>query len=198
MIITSPKAIFIHIPKTGGTSLEKSLSTSFETDNQDFGYNAGHGFWGAHEPLSLLSRKYDLSSYLKFTIVRNPWDRLVSTYFWQHSPFKKSMSFESFINNLSFYQNQKNAQIGNHLVPQLDLLSVNEAINIDYVGRFERFNASVKRIASLLGVDSLQVPHLNKSLHNHYSTYYNSSTKDLVKRHYCHDIDFFNYSFHEA
>src|SRR5258707_7699115 len=61
------RCIFIHIPKTAGTSLSQAL----------FGRHSRHIPYIEYEKGN--PRKF--RQYFKFTFVRNPWDRLVSTYF---------------------------------------------------------------------------------------------------------------------
>ena len=58
------QTIFVHIPKAAGISINKSLFN-----------NLG----GGHIPLinyQLIFPKEEFENYFKFTIVRNPWDRL--------------------------------------------------------------------------------------------------------------------------
>ena len=61
------KCIFVHVPRTGGVAIAKSL----------FG-NLG----GSHISISLYRKVFSdvFDGYYKFTFVRNPWDRLVSAY----------------------------------------------------------------------------------------------------------------------
>jgi hypothetical protein len=77
MILPDKKIIFIHIPRTGGTSVEKYFN---------FKYEAG---WkpktAQHLTLQEYSEHYDTDNYFKFTIVRNPWDRLMSWYLWSYA-----------------------------------------------------------------------------------------------------------------
>lgn len=77
MILHDSKIIFIHIPRTGGTSVEKH-----------FGFKHQHGWkpeTAQHLTLKEYSNHYDVNDYFKFTLVRNPWDRLVSWYLWAHA-----------------------------------------------------------------------------------------------------------------
>jgi hypothetical protein len=77
MILDKHKILFIHIPRTGGTSVENH-----------FNYQSKHG-WNPknsqHLTLEEYSNHYNLDDYFKFTVVRNPWDRLVSWYIWSYA-----------------------------------------------------------------------------------------------------------------
>jgi len=61
-----PRAIFIHIPKCAGTSIAHAL----------YGHSCWH--WTAEDLRFINREKFD--SYLKFSIVRNPWSRLFSAF----------------------------------------------------------------------------------------------------------------------
>ena len=63
--------IFVHIPKTAGKSI-----------NRFFGME-----WQKHKDLSRYAQELPpqlFSSYFKFAIVRNPWDRILSDYNFQN------------------------------------------------------------------------------------------------------------------
>tara|TARA_R100001082_G_C4309554_1_gene136115 strand:+ start:105 stop:755 length:651 start_codon:yes stop_codon:yes gene_type:complete len=79
MIIDKEKLIFIHIPKNAGTSIRRyfgNFSTYHETIN-DF--------------KDVFPNEYN--SYKKFTIVRNPYDRMVSWYFYIQKQAKEWVRF---------------------------------------------------------------------------------------------------------
>lgn len=63
------------------------------------------------------------------------------------------------------------------------------------VFRFESFKSEVKRLCSLTGSIFCGIPHHNRSVHNHYRTYYSERTRSVVERVYKEDIEFFGYSF---
>ena len=63
------RCIFIHVPKTGGMSVRKTLFTKSDL----------YPHLTIRDYQSLLSEQ-EVGSYYKFAFVRNPWDRLVSAY----------------------------------------------------------------------------------------------------------------------
>jgi hypothetical protein len=77
MIIKNKKLLFIHIPRTGGTSIEQS----FGRPRCKEGINS----LTQHNTLKQYSEKEDINSYFTFSFVRNPWDRLISWYLWSHA-----------------------------------------------------------------------------------------------------------------
>ena len=67
------KIAFIHIPKTGGTSIGDVLKVNYG-GHQCIQYNR-------HHTLSELLHKYPkCNEYIKFSVVRNPWDKMVSQF----------------------------------------------------------------------------------------------------------------------
>ena len=73
VIVTDPKTLFIHVPKAGGTSIQQWL---FNNCNG----KSAKGTYGKHCPHSLIKEEKD---WFSFGVVRNPWDRLVSAYFYE-------------------------------------------------------------------------------------------------------------------
>ena len=65
------KCIYIHIPKTAGTSILNKLNNGKNVPRN-------HAFWKEYYKRS----PHYYRKYFKFSFVRNPWDRAVSTYFY--------------------------------------------------------------------------------------------------------------------
>src|SRR5262245_23839746 len=106
LISQNPPFLFIHIQKTGGTSLERVLRASCPDVKQ---------LCGRHDHALSASKRLDANyhRYFKFAFVRNPWERLVSWYsmivqysknrprqsldrLWQYA-LETARSFEEFI-----------------------------------------------------------------------------------------------------
>ena len=81
MISHKHKFIFIHINKTGGSSLEHALKKYCENfSNRKFKHQCLFDKLENNPPL-ISQCKHLLEEYFKFTIVRNPWDKELSDYF---------------------------------------------------------------------------------------------------------------------
>ena len=67
----SQRLLFVHIPKTGGATVERVLDNNVD----DIRFERSR----RHDTLSeILEREPDLSAYWTFGFVRNPWSRMVS------------------------------------------------------------------------------------------------------------------------
>jgi len=96
MISKDKKIIFVHIPKTGGSSIEKCLSRVFDEnivingDNSIVKGNIKNLYENSynsfkHSTIMELRNHYkdkDFNEFHKFAVIRNPWDRLLSLYRW--------------------------------------------------------------------------------------------------------------------
>jgi hypothetical protein len=99
MIFHDKKLIYIHVPKTGGTSIENYLNGSVVDSNyldrdKCSGYCPERHCWLQHLPMSeMLSNNgycgQDLKSYFSFGFVRNPYDRVVSSWLWSKAQIKR-------------------------------------------------------------------------------------------------------------
>ena len=195
MISHTKKFIFVHINKTGGTSIEKILKPYSEPLG-----NNKHQFLlknckkkPSKKPI-LKNKKDPLYPYFKFTIVRNPFEKIVSTYFWRkHFSKCLDISFKkwvmcpkkpSMLTNLAFYN-------------QLDWISDRPGnVCVDYIGRFERLQESFDVICKKINIPPKKLPYKNKLKYDHYSSYYDKETVEFVATHFKKDIDYFNFTFY--
>lgn len=195
MISHTHKFIFIHIPKTGGTSIEKVLSR-YQTNNES----------RLHIPLGY----YDDSlyrDYYKFAFVRNPWEKLVSQYFFTQKlkekrglpPYNKS--FKEFILEITGWSkgfvNFKNYKPWKNPWQLPWIYDNNNNVGIDFIGRFENLQQDFKKVCHQLNLDIYKLPTLNNVAREDYQHYYDNNTIETVREMYSDDINRFNYSFTE-
>lgn len=196
MISRKHKFIFIHIPKTGGTSIERALNidpVNLSVDNlTGFLHNFG---WLQHCTLQEMELKFNikLNNFLKFTVIRNPWDRMVSNYFYsKRRDSKKYSTFNEFV----FQPKYANQYHQKHDLSQFDFVCDNQGkINIDYFCRFENLQHDFNMICDKLEISRSQLPHTKKTNHKHYTEYYDDQTRQIVAERYAKDIKYFGYEF---
>ena len=121
--------------------------------------------------------------YFSFVFVRNPWDRIMSSYLYSKSLGYK-FTFKSFFNSKAFEM---------HYKPQSYFINK----NIDFIGRFENLQEDFNLVCKKLGIEPKQLPHENKTVHEHYTEWYTDENKELVQDKYFEDIKAFNYKFGE-
>jgi len=194
------KVIFLHNPKSGGSSIEALINFGFGTNSLLSNYGNTHKPALQHliySQLKIIIPNNKFNSYFKFTYVRNPWDRLVSTYFWSNRGFNTFEAFVNFVDELyrtytldTIYKYPNYQKMFcSHLLPQY--LYTGPDVHIY---RFENFNADTQDLLNRLGIKK-PIPKHNASNHQHYSKYYNDRTRDIVAKIYAEDIKRFGYTF---
>jgi len=194
------KCIFIHIPKTAGTSFGRTI---FENRDPSVSHTDAL-YYKVFEPK--LFREY-----FKFTFVRNPWDRVLSNFNYfrrtdkiERVPQLKETKFLTQYNDFeSFVMDLCNPKIREHLLSMYHFRKQNEFIYdykmnllIDYLGYFETFNDDSDNILLKLNRSELKIPHLNSSKkEKDYKDVYTDKTRDIVSKLYPEDIELFGYNF---
>jgi len=216
MISDKLKSIFIHIPKTAGSSIEKALLSSdggfrlFKTGDFDldqipphaYGYRGLNQWDPKHMPARFLSPKY--AKYNKFCFIRNPWDLMVSCYFWWIQKVKlpirikqgeilSKIGFDDFI--YSFYTDYIN-EIHHHGLGQSYwfLGEDNKTVIVDYIGKFEKLQGDFNLVCDSIGMHRIDLEKTNASKHKEYALYYNECTAKMIKDKFFSDIKRFNYA----
>jgi len=213
--------LFIHVPKTGGTKIEEILDMKFAGDDPEVSSEKLYGFVRIYNELyelqhltheqildfelvdkSLFNRCY------KFAFVRNPFDRVVSEYFWLG--YKYFSKFEAFVEFLYKKKGEPDTRgtVENYMsldwllnsafyTPQHKFICNRKGkLMVDFLGRFEDFSVD---LATLL--DNLKVAYdeeflfkkVNATKHEKYTTYYNKKTRSMIKSIYKRDFEIFGY-----
>ena len=159
--------IFVHIPKTGGGTIEKSLGIFGEDNNGSLNpdLNILYGGKQLHHLTIMEIKKIknsEYKTYKKVSFVRNPYDKLVSEYLWRMQIYsKKKISFKEFLideviprkNGIdtyikNFYKNENIIQfLDIHYLDQYKFLINDENnIDMDFIGKFENLEKDFNKI----------------------------------------------------
>lgn len=204
MISRKHRCIFVHIPKTGGTSIEAVIWPGTRTcDDLYMGVVNGYNKYQTGGLQHLLAHQIRTevgsdvyNNFFKFSIVRNPWDRTVSqyTYMKLRPDLRRFIGMnqdDTFDTYLKLIQQKRHIQ----WEPQISFLKgKNNDIIVDHIGRFENFTNDVAEIFSILKIKS-PIPYENKSIRADYRIYYTNDSKEVISNMYADDIKEFNYSF---
>lgn len=187
------KVIFIHIPKTAGTSVLKILM--------------GKKIRRDHLSYSVYQKAQSkiFNNYFKFCFVRNPYDRLVSAFEYLKNGgnqngdlyFKELIenhypTFEEFV--LGFL-NKDNVNSILLLRPQyLFVCDEKFEIMVDFCGRFENIERDINVVCEKVGIDKKLEKTNASNKKNHQYYYFNEKVKKKVYEIYSKDFEIFGYS----
>lgn len=192
--------LFIHIPKTGGTSVEvffeKLGCNTFLSPKEYRSFRKHLKIAPAHYDINFISEIFDLNSIYSFTIVRNPLDRIFSIYNWvkdkstNTDDFKK-MSFDNFIDYSFNIKSDEDPIFYNMIKPQSDFISN----KLDKIFKLELGLKNIfKEIFLDIGLNingDFEVPFLNKS--NSDKNSLNDHVIEKINKYYQKDFKEFNY-----
>lgn len=194
MIDHKNKCIFIHLAKTGGTSIEKCL---VQKDWWHVNRKTKHL---SAKSASIIYKDY-WNEYYKFSFVRNPWSLMPSWYRFRRVKENQGMDFKSFLLYYDF--SSKTAAGEKSWLPdtlsQFELLIENGQPLVDFVGKFENLQENFNTVCDKIKVPHQKLLHVHKTnkKSKHYTEYYNEETKQIVAEKYAKDIEYFGYEFGE-
>ncbi|WP_159021319.1 sulfotransferase family 2 domain-containing protein [Formosa sp. L2A11] len=175
------KFVFIHIAKTGSTSI---ISITGKAHRKHLTVKEVIKYIG--------QKKWD--RVYKFAVVRNPWAKVVSQYKFRTKTNKSNMkdtpiSFKDWVTKVfveqdAFYYGKRPLLFA----PQVFWLKNNkEDIDLDRILHFENLNEEFKAVANTIGINP-DLPHLNSTKPNHYKEYYDEETKNIVASWFTEDL----------
>jgi hypothetical protein len=194
------KALFMHIPKTGGISLYKAI-------NHPKVRIKGHFIQNPFYLYLKDSLKFYPEKPFVFAFVRNPWDRLVSAFFYLNQGGMNGSDRRDMRKYLKKYRGDFKAFVKEavaegwaldqlHLKPQYEWICDDDgSLLTDYTGRFETLRADLEEISAITGIPFQPLEHRNKSKHKPYQDYYTNETREIVEKAYKKDIELFDYEF---
>jgi hypothetical protein len=179
MVCHHYRCIFVHIPKCAGQSIEElfleALGLNWElraplllraNDKPALGPpRLGHLRASEYVHCKYVTPK-QFSDYYKFTVARNPWDRMVSLYkylaFSSYHGIYTSLSFKKFVMSEFPRRIWKNQYW--FARPQYEyVVDSNGECLVDFIGRFETLQQTVDEVCRQTKLPSTHLPHVNKS-----------------------------------
>tara|TARA_Y100000389_G_scaffold194835_1_gene225372 strand:+ start:151 stop:798 length:648 start_codon:yes stop_codon:yes gene_type:complete len=214
MVLISHKYKFIYIKnkKVAGTSVESFFGKYCQDPDKNYEYtdktdelidafgiigarSGGkkngkniNGAWGGHKSAALIKKDLgnDLfDNYLKFCVIRNPYDKIVSKYFWKESP----ETFKDFARHVN---------VNNMFIHSIDGKSV-----CDYYIRYETLEEDIIKLCKKLGIEDYDIKNLPKHKtkqrknKGHYSKFYDEETRKLVYKNHRKEFELFGYKFNK-
>jgi hypothetical protein len=177
---------FVHINKTAGSSIERALGLPFRHRT-------------ALELIEELGRE-EWRRRFTFTVVRNPWDKVVSHYAYrvrtdQTALGDRHLSFAEWVRetygrrNPAYYDNPK------MFMPQVDWISDREGqVLVNFVARFESLERDFATICTRLGREC-RLPHLKRSRRGDYHAFYDDESRQTVAAWFDKDLREFAYRY---
>jgi hypothetical protein len=185
MIRSTNDPIFLHIPKTGGTSIHHALGIAIP-NGHDCGLRR-----------QLYEDNWD--DRFKFTFIRNPWDRAVSWFFW-HRYYMKYSTFERWVRR-GLPCEEKPWFLEGHPNNSLDqktfFCDLDGNSLVDFIGRFENLHGDFQTICrDHLNRHNVKLHHMQKSSQRPpYQTHYTMETREIVRERFADFIEEFEYEF---
>jgi len=183
--------LFVHIPKTGGTSIEDSLKKHninvgrFKNSmkNTELFNNVTCSYW--HIPPKNMNISFN--DYNVFTVIRNPYKRFVSEY--KYNGCKKHTDINKWA--VSLRDNPNPYKNDCHLLPQIEYLYDKDGELVHDILRLEHINDDFKDLKKKYNLDeNIELFHNNQRTNNE-GTEMNQDTIDFINKYYKEDFDLF-------
>jgi hypothetical protein len=216
--------IFIKSEKTAGTSVEAALSqhcsdSDVVTPLGDYWFNRdARGDWVhsamntegffQHDSAAEIRRKVPpeiWSGYFKFSITRNPWDRVVSNFSWearnrpQLQPARRwrhrvGMPFDEFRETTRIFREYVKGDWKTNDRFYIDA----DELCVDFVIRYERLSEDLAEVCKRVDLPAVTLPHLKAGLRkggHGYAEYYDDASRTIVAKRHHNDIRLFGYEY---
>ncbi|MFP4672400.1 MAG: sulfotransferase family 2 domain-containing protein [Desulfohalobiaceae bacterium] len=217
LISYSKNFLFVHIAKTGGTSVRAALR------RYRWGGWCSLPLWLASQLDQLTRPKHRLGlkfprhakaiaakemlppevfqRLFKFVVVRNPWDLQVSSYHHllreRPQALQGIKSFQDFL-RLKFDPERAYSfllDISAELQHEY-IVNLQGQVIVDYICRYENLEQDFQTVCSRIKIPAPRLPHLRRARERgDYRSYYTDQLAELVAGHYQRDLELLGYTF---
>jgi hypothetical protein len=217
-MLLSPKHrfLFVHIAKTGGTSVRAALAPLRWHDPwywpmflcSRFSHLSGHRIatkLPRHAKIvaakELLPRDV-FDGLFKFAFVRNPWDLQVSSFHHIRRERPRYLGgHENFADFLRWKLDPRRPyqfHVDTSIELQTDyLVDLHGNIVVDFIGRYEHLERDFAAACRHIGLTGIRLPHRRRATdrESDYRGYYDDDSRELVAKHFARDIELLGYAF---
>lgn len=208
--------LFVHIAKTGGTSVRAALQGLRWRDPwylpmflcSRMSHLAGHRIatkLPRHAKIvaakELLPKEF-FDQLFKFAFVRNPWDLQVSSF--HHIRRERPQylggheDFAGFLRWKLDPERPYQYHVDTSIERQTDyLIDLHGTVVVDFIGRYERLGDDFAAACKRIGIAPRALPHERRATDRKkdYRSYYTDETAELVARHFARDVELLGYGF---
>lgn len=167
-ILDKSKLIFLHVPKTGGSSIEKLLGLHPNDVDEPLRYLSGGKEQLQHLTLEQISelKKNSLADYDVIGVVRHPISRMKSEYKWRKRsdhPIARGLDLNQFVAKI-YNRWIKQENLDSHFTPQSKFFELSEGKSVKSINIFkfeDGLDVVANWIAHKLNCEKLEVPRVN-------------------------------------
>jgi hypothetical protein len=208
--------LFVHIAKTGGTSVRAALQPLRWRDPWYYAqflcsrlsHLSGHRIGSKFPRHSRIVAARELlpeaffNGLFKFAVVRNPWDLQVSSYHHIRRERPHLMQqiddFDQFMRWKLDPERPYQYHVDTSIQSQLDyLIDLQGKVLVDFIGRHESLAEDFATITRRIGTEGLSLPHKRKATDRKkdYRSYYSDDLAALVGDYFKRDVEGLGYRF---
>ena len=218
LLSPSHNFLFVHIAKTGGTSIRAALDRYKWRDPYRIPMalcSRISGLTGHRIACKLPRHARAIAAYemlpreffdrlFKFAFVRNPWDLQVSSFHHirrERPHLAAGMDdFETFLRWKLSDDRPYQFHIDTSIALQSDyLIDLRGRIIVDFIGRYEHLAEDFRQVCDRIGIHPPALPHKRQATDRRdYRAYYTGDTAELIADHFRPDIERFGYTFDGA
>jgi len=168
------KALFVHIPKCGGSSISKAPWIVLH---------------GSYKVSPRLVKIDSLKTIFSFT--RNPYTRFTSGVF-NHGHADSAESFDKFLDEFEADPDKYTNTKDQVLRQQAPYLFFDGKLAVNYVGRLESIEEDWLQLCEIVG-EKFDIPHVNKNKYPEHTKYLTERAKKIVQKVYNDDFELLGY-----
>jgi len=193
LISDQPKLLFVHIPKTAGTSLTRALAPEASRSHRLCLSHTQHET--AEDCIARIGR-VEFDAYHSFAVVRHPLDRFISHFSYlknnpnQFPEMNQVRTMEEYVDAIEANR-QDVIRKRERVMPQYKYITLEDKICVNQVLRFEQIERAFPQLCLRFGLGERSLPHANQSGPRTQEP--SLRVRDFVAAYYQNDFQLFGY-----